>query len=216
MQKKHFGVIVLFLFVAAVRLYFAFQTPYFSSDESYFHLRQIEQIRDTGKPLFEDDLSYGGRTFLFSPVFDYVLAAFTLTMPSDIALKTIPNLLAASLVVIIYFIVLHMTQKKDISLLSAFLAGFVPVYFANTFNHLTAITLVIPALFFLIYSLMRVKKKKWLYAYLGVLVFLSFTSPLVWVFCLGIIIYLMFSRVENLKQERSELEVSLFSLFFSL
>ncbi len=205
---------MLFVVVVALRLYLAFQTPYFSSDAAYFHVRQIEHIRSTGMPLFQDALSYGGRTFLFSPVFHYLVAGSSLVMPLEIALKVVPNLLAASIVLLVYALALRLTKKKESALLAAALGGFVPMYFAQTFNQPTPITLVVPALFLLLYALLQVKRKKWLYTYLAGLVVLSFTHPLILVLCLGLLCYLVLARVERLEQGRAELELALFSVFF--
>src|SRR3989344_5255894 len=96
--------IFIFIITLGARLYLAYGTPYFSAGEAYFQLRQVEHIKSTGFPLYHDPLSYGGRTFVFLPLFQYVLAFFSLFMPLAAAAKIIPNLLASSMVIIAFLI----------------------------------------------------------------------------------------------------------------
>ena len=208
--------IVLFLLVLAVRLYIAYSIPHFSSDDSYFHLRQVESIRDSGTPFFYDDLSFAGRTHIFSPVFHYVIALFTLFLPAILAAKLVTNIFAASLVFFVYLIARKLTNSFFVAFSAAFLSGFVPVFFAETVTALTPLSIVIPLMFLLIYALMNVQKKNWLYCYLILLVVLAVLHPLILLLVLGLIIYLALVLIEHLKPSREELEISLFSIFFVL
>ncbi|MEM4253827.1 MAG: hypothetical protein QXR48_00355 [Candidatus Woesearchaeota archaeon] len=202
--------------VFALRLWIAFSAEGFSSDDAYFHLRQVEHIRRTGLPLFEDQLSWGGRTYFFSPVFHYVVAAFSLLMPVGIAAKVIPNLLAVLLIPLIFGIVLRITKNRGVALFTAVFSAFVPVWFAYTINTLSPLTLAAFLLFFIIYSLMRVQEPKWRYLYIAGLIVLSFTHPIALLFAFGLAVYLFLVLVERVKMEHAELEIMLFSLFFVL
>src|SRR3990167_7023349 len=93
---------IIFLAVLAIRIFLAFQNDYFSYD-SYFHIRQVDSIVNTGKPVFDDPLSQGGRFFLFSPVFHYIFALFSLLVPFEIIGKIIPNILYALLIPLSYY-----------------------------------------------------------------------------------------------------------------
>lgn len=208
--------IALFLIVLCARLYFAFSMPYFSSDESYFHLRQIEGIRDTGSPIFYDDLSFSGRTHLFSPLFHYFVAFFALFMPSVFAAKLLTNIFAAALVFFIYLIAKRITGDSFVAFFAAFLSGFVPVFFADTITELSPLSVVIPLMFLLIYAFMNVQSQKWLYFYLALLVLLSLMHPIILLFILGLVIYLAIVLIERLNLGREELELSFFSIFFVL
>jgi len=102
LKDKHIiWLIVIFLIVLAIRLYIAFQTPLFNYD-AYFDLRQVEHIRNTGLPLYNDPLSYSGKSQLFAPLYQYTLAGFSLIMPIDIVGKIIPNIMAALIIFIVY------------------------------------------------------------------------------------------------------------------
>lgn len=202
--------------VLALRIYIAFSSPGLSSDDAYFQLRQVEHIRSTGFPLFDDPLSYGGRSYSFSPVFHYVVAAGSLVMPMQSAVKVIPNILAVLLMPIIFLIVRRISKEDSVALFISGFSAFVPVWFSHTINTLSPVTLAIPLLFFVIYSFMRAEEPKWRYLYLCSLVLLSFTHPLVLLFVLGLIFYMILVLVEQLKIERAELEITLFSVFFVL
>jgi uncharacterized membrane protein len=208
--------IVLFLLVLAVRLYIAYSIPEFSSDDSYFHLRQIESIQDSGKPFFYDDLSFAGRTNIFSPVFHYFIALFAIFLPVILAAKLVTNIFAASLVFFVYLVARKLTNNSFVALSAAFLSGFVPVFFAETVTELTPLSIVIPLMFLLIYAFMNAQNKKWLYCYLVLLVILAVLHPLILLLVLGLTIYLALILIERLKPNREELELSLFSIFFVL
>ncbi|MBW2973363.1 hypothetical protein KY346_03140 [Candidatus Woesearchaeota archaeon] len=208
--------IILFLIVLATRLYLAYSTPVFSSDDSYFHLRQIEHIKETGAPIFHDDLSFSGRTNIFSPAFHYFIAVFALFLPTMLVAKLILNIFAASLIFFVYLIAKKITNNSFVSLFTAFLSGFVPVFFAETITELNPVCIVIPLMFLLIYAFMNIQDQRWLYCYLVLLVFLSLIHPIILLFILGLIIYLILILIERLKQNREELEISLFSIFFVL
>jgi len=217
MSKRMTGLLIaLFLLVLCTRLYIAYSIPGFSSSESYFNLRQIESIKETGNPIFEDDLSFSGRTFVFSPVFHYFIAFFALFLPTILAAKLITNIFAAALVFFIYLIAKKITNNCLVSFFTAFLAGFVPVFFAGTVTELSPISVVIPLMFLLIYAFLNVQEKKWLYCYLVLLILLTFTHPIILLFVLGLFIYLALILIEHLRQKREELEIALFSIFFVL
>lgn len=202
--------------VFALRIYIAFSSPGFSGDDAYFQLRQIESIRSTGLPLFHDPLSYGGRDYFFSPVFHYIVAAGALIMPVQIAAKIIPNLLAVLLIPIIFFIARRLAKQDGVALFISVFSAFVPVWFGHTINTLSPITFAIPLLFFVLYSLLRVQEPHWRYVYLCSLILFAFTHPLSLLFVLGMMFYMVLVLVEQLKIERAELEIAIFSVFFVL
>jgi len=214
-MKKHWGFLLLavFVFVFASRLYFAFSIPYFSSDDAYFNLRQIEHIRSTGLPLFSDDLSYSGNTFVFSPVFHYIIAFFSLFMPVSFAANIIPNLFASCTVFFMYLIVRRVTKNEGIGVFAGFISGFVPIFFANM-NDVSVYSLVIPLFFLLIYLFIRIRDKYCFYGYVFLLIFLSFVHPIILVFCLGLVFFQILVIMESLGRDRAELEIILFSVFF--
>ncbi len=202
--------------VFVLRLWIALSSPGLSGDDAYFHLRQIEQIRTTGLPLYDDPLSYGGRIYVFTPVFHYLIAAGTLFMPTDIAVKVIPNLFASLLMLIIFGIVRKLSQREGVALFTAVFSAFVPVWFGQTITTLSPATLAVPLLFFVVYALLRIDESRWRYLYLCSLILFAFAHPLVMGFVLGLMLYLLLMLVERMHVERTALEIALFSIFFVL
>ena len=213
-MKQWMGVAVVFLLILAIRLYAAFQTPYYTSDESYLHLRLTETILD-GKLPWSDPLGYGGRTLIISPVFDAILAFFALFIPLPLLLKIIPNIFATLLVIPAFLISYKITKTTWISLFSALLASLVPAFFTNTFNHALPLTLAITIFFFLVYAWLEAPDKKWVIIFLSLLLVFVFLHPLSIIFILSIGIYVILTALEE-KADIAEYELGLFSIFFTL
>jgi len=187
--------------------------PNFTYD-SYFHLRQVEQIGERGFPLYQDGLSYGGRTLVFLPAFHYVMAFFDLFLPLEMVAKVIPNLLLSLCVILIYLIAKKISKSKQASLFSAFLAGFVPILWqTNSFN---PVSLFLPLTFLAIYSFMNLQKREFVYLYIVVMFLLSLTSSATFLLIVGLFFYLFFSKLEEKRMFLADLEISLFSLFLFL
>jgi len=199
---------VLVLSVFIFRLWLAFQTPSFSYD-AYFHLRQIESISETGKPLFNDPLSYQGRTYVFAPLFYYVLAFFSKLISTEMVAKIIPNLFFSISILLVYLIVLRRAKKEWAALLAAFFTALIPQSYAYLIN-VSPVSLAIPLGLFMIYCLMDLDNKKNVYYAILCAVFLTLTHALIFLFVFGFILY--FCLLALLKHPRSSKEVE-FTLF---
>src|SRR3989344_738517 len=134
-------------------LILTFMVPEFTY-ESYFHLRQVEHILETGLPFYQDPLSYGGRELAFLPFFHYLAALFSLFLPVNLVAKVLPNLLTALLVPITYLISKKITAHEVGSLIAAFITGFLPIlYFTNGF---VVNTLFLPLIFIVLYLYLHI------------------------------------------------------------
>jgi hypothetical protein len=206
---------IIYLLVVAFRLYFSFQTPHFDYD-AYFDLRQIEHIHETGLPLDNDLLSFGGRDFLFLPTFHYFTAFFVKFLPLNLIAKIIPNLLAASLVFIVFLISKHMTKNNSASLFAAFISGFIPIYIKETLNTVNSLSLLIPLIFLSLYCFMRLRKK----SYVILFIILCFLLPLTGLSSLILILVFFFfallAYLEKFSFKSRALELSLFFTIVSL
>jgi len=211
-RQAYAAVFIIFLITAGIRIYVATRTPNFSDDSAYYALRQIEEIRDTGTPLYNDSLSYGGRMYLFLPVFYYILAFFSLFADTILVAKIFPNIFAAMLVFAVYLIVRHMTKSDRIAILASFVSGFIPVFFAETINSVSVHTMNIPLTFLLIYYILKIRSN--IYKFLITLSLMLVISPYSIIVVLALLLYMVFSWVEGFKPTRSEVELTLFSLFF--
>lgn len=213
MKKEHQWLLAIFLVTLTIRLTLALIIPNFTY-ESYFHLRHVEYITHHGLPLYNDPLSYGGRQLIFLPFFHYLVAFFNLFLPLELLAKIIPNLLIATLTLIVYLIGKKITNDDTASLLSAFVAGFLPILF--TPNAFTPETLALPLLFLVIYAFLNYSEKKYLYFYVLLFMIISLTSRTTILILIGYGFYLLLSFLENKKINKAEIEIILFSFFFFL
>ncbi|MDO8511210.1 MAG: hypothetical protein Q7S55_03530 [Nanoarchaeota archaeon] len=219
MKKPILVVGGIFVGVLLIRLILAFMVPEFTY-ESYFHLRQVEHILETGLPFYQDPLSYGGRELAFLPLFHYLAALFSLFLPVTLVAKILPNLLTALLVPITYLISKKITEHETGSFIAAFIAGFLPIlYFTNGF---VVNTLFLPLIFISIYLYLNIeegakkndpKLMKYIYIYATIFFILCLTSPLAAIMLIGLGIYTLLSLLEGKKIHREEVEVMLFSVF---
>jgi hypothetical protein len=195
-----------------LRLYFAFQTNEFDYN-SYFTIRQVEHIKETGFPLFEDDLSYGGRTFVFIPTFHYILAFFSLFMPVFITAKILPNLFASSMVFITYLISEKLTKNTNLSLFISFISAFVPIFFSQTINSISVYSVTSPLVFLAIYFFISLKEKKHVNYFILTIFLFALVHSSVFLLIFGLLFYTAFIKISKLKQDQAEIEVILFSTF---
>jgi len=213
LKKHHLILLIIFTLTLTTRLFLAFHTPNFTY-ESYFHLKHIEHITETGFPLYHDPLSYNGRALIFLPAFHYLISFFDLFLPLEFIAKLIPNILFSSLIILVYFISKRITQKENASLLSAFVAAFIPILWQT--NSISPSHLFLPLSLLAIYSLMNFRRKKFIYLYLVSILILSLTASATFLLIIGLLLYLLLSKLEEKKISKAELEITLFSLFLFL
>ncbi|MGV8141550.1 MAG: hypothetical protein ACP5NW_03870 [Candidatus Woesearchaeota archaeon] len=210
-NKPIIWVILIFAIVLALRLYIAFQTPLFNYD-AYFTLRQVENIKDTGVPLYNDPLSYGGKSQLFAPLHYYTIALFSILMPVETASKIVPNIMAALIVFVIYFMSLKLTKSSKISIFTSFISGFLPIYLIDI-NRASINYLAILLMFLIAYSMMRLNDRKYVDYALIFMFLLVLTTPMAFILVIGLLIYLLLLKLENYAVEMKELEIILFFTF---
>ncbi|MBN1544375.1 hypothetical protein JW898_02840 [Candidatus Woesearchaeota archaeon] len=206
----------VFALALAARLYLAFQVPSFEIGEAYFNYGQADSIMTRFLPSYFEGSSYSGMARIFPPVYYYVLAVFASFMGTALALKIIPNILACSLIVIIYLIVLELTKSRNISLFCSFAAAFMPIFFSATVNSASRVTFTLPLIFYTLYCFMRIKEKSFLYLFLFFSFILSLSSAISFLFVFALLIYLLLVKLEYKLQNRIELEVILFVTFLTL
>lgn len=205
--------LVIFFVTLGLRLLIAFQSPNLNY-EAYSVLRQVEHIVDTGTPIFVDDLSYGGRMHIFSPIYHYILAAFSLIMPSIVVLKLLPNIFASLLIFVVYLLAFYLTNDKLSSILAATISGFIPVFFNNTINNASIISLVLPLFFITTYYFLQTNKDpKYLNKLLISMVSLTIVHPMSIVLVISFLVYLVLIKAQHFRESMREPEVVLFFTF---
>jgi hypothetical protein len=203
---------LLFLAVVVIRIAIAFSSPYFDYD-SYFHIRQIENIAQTGLPAYNDPLSYGGGFFLFPPLFHYVMAIFSVIIPIGIVGKIIPNLLYALLVPLSYYIATEITENKKLSLIVPVVVAFMPVLWSNVFS-VNPLCLAIPLIFYSFYCLVKEDEKHRVTKFLACSIISAFATPVSILIIPIFWLYMIFLKIEKINVENKILEAGVFSTFF--
>ena len=145
------GIFVLLILI--LRLYYGFQTVNLTPD-SYFELRQVESVKNTGFLLYQDDLSFSGNYHETSPLYYYLMALFSLLFPIILAVKFI-NAILASLVIIPIFLVTKELTNSKIALIMSFFSGFIPAFYSATINSIGSLSLSIILFFLAIFYFMR-------------------------------------------------------------
>ncbi|MBR9683498.1 hypothetical protein GOV03_03070, partial [Candidatus Woesearchaeota archaeon] len=213
MKRQHKILLLIILITLIARLCFAFAIPNFTYD-SYFHLRQVEHITETGLPLYQDSLSYGGRELVFLPTFHYLMSFFDLFLPLEIFTLVLSNLLFLSLIPLIYLISKKITQNETASLLAAAITAFIPIFWQT--NSFSPAHLFLPLIFLAIYSFMNISQKKYIYLYLFSIFLLSLITYATFLLIIGFLFYLLLSKLEEKKILKARVELTLFSVFLFL
>ncbi len=217
MFKKNKLVLLIFVLTLILRLYLAFQTSEFTY-ESYSHLRQVDHITNNFVPLYEDDLSYGGRTLFFLPFFHYFVAFFNLFLPLEVLAKVLSNLLYCLLIPLVYLIAKKVSKNDVGAMLSALIAALLPINFSvNSFSPFPFILLFtfLTVNFFLDYG-EKGFKEKGLYYFIISFVIASLSSALSSVIIFSLFIYILYSKLDSKNIRSGEVELILFSSFFFL
>jgi hypothetical protein len=215
MNRPRKLLIVLFFLVLALRLSFALATPHFDAGDSYFHLRQAQSVQETGFLLTDDPLSFGGRSHVLLPIFEYILGMLTLISASPVFLKTVLNACATSTVLVVFLLAKKLVKNEWYALFGAGVSGFIPLYFAQM-NTISPLSIFVPLLFVFVYAFVSLPERKWIITYLALLVVLALFDTLLLVFIISLGVYLLIVYFEKLRQSRSEIEVTVFSIFFTI
>ena len=128
-SKKHVILISVLVLALIIRIILAFYVDNLSYD-SYYHIRQVEHISETGLPDYEDSLSYGGRSLRFLPFFYYFSALIFMIFPfsAEVDALLLGNVLFVCLAVVVYLISKNITRNNYAPLISATIAAFLPKF----------------------------------------------------------------------------------------
>ncbi|MBW2982738.1 hypothetical protein KY327_00370 [Candidatus Woesearchaeota archaeon] len=205
----------LFIAVAAIRIALAFQSQ-LPDFEAYDQLRHVESIRESGTPLFQDGLGFGGRERLFSPLYHYLLAAFSFILPKIWLVKVVPTILTAAIVFPAYKLGTLLTSKRRLALITALFTGAVPALFFISVNDASPLGPVL-ALFYTAWYLFLKSRKtgrhlRWL---LAAFVILTLLHPFAIVFVVSVALYLVLLQLQRVKTTPKESELLLFFTLFT-
>lgn len=216
MQNKNSLYVLLIFFVAIVfRLYFVLQTPYFSDDVSYYNIKNINAINEQGKPLFDDPLSFGGASQYFPPLFFYFMSFFSFFF-GKIAFKVVPVIFLSLIAVVVYLISKQITEDENAALLSSFISVFIPITISETLNKVSAYSLSLFIIFFMVYCLMKIQNKFYLAMFVILSILLPLIHPIAFLLSISLIFYAILLNVEFVKLNKLIKEAILFYIFISL
>jgi hypothetical protein len=214
MKKKHLKYLILiFLISLAFNIVLSLTSTNFNGDGSYYNLRVFDHIKETGKPLLYDDLSYSGRFVIGSPVFYYLFTIFSFL---PILLKIIPALFLSSIIIISYFISKELTGDDKVSLIVSLLSSFIPIYSLMLINQISVYSLIFPLLALMILCFMKIGDKR----FFNLFVILSFLLPIIhsssFIFILVLLFYFLLMISENISISHKRAELIVFSFFLIL
>jgi hypothetical protein len=213
LSQPLFWLILIFALVLTIRLYIAFETPLLNHD-AYFGLRQVQNIRETGFPSYKDTLSYGGKIQLFAPLQYYIMTLFSYVMSMEATGKVVPNIFAALIIFIVYYLSLKITKSTKISAWTAFMSGFIPIYFIDI-NRASINYLAVLLVLMIVYCMLKLNERKYVDYALTLMFLLVLTTPMAFILVLGLLIYLLLLKLENFAVEMKELEIILFFTFLT-
>ena len=213
-RKELVWLAAIFVLACSFRILFIFNTPYFSSTDSYFNLRIVENIQENHIPKFYDPLGYGGRTVLYPPFFYYTFYLFTFIIPLEIAAKLFSSIAISLLVIPIFLISKRLTGKTKTSLLVSFISIFIPANISFTLNTFAPYSLMIPLIFLTLYLLMDIKKSTKYFIFATVIGALLHPSFLLLI--IAFVMYPILIKLAGFEPDRTRLEAILFSMLLTL
>ncbi|MEK6947650.1 MAG: DUF6541 family protein [Nanoarchaeota archaeon] len=212
LKTEYLILAIILISTLTFRLYFSLNTEAFKSDDSYFHLRQVQDIVKEHHLLKYDPLSYGGRIIIYPPLYHLLLAL--LSFGNLLWIKIISEILISTLVIIVYLITKELTGDAKSALFSALLSAFIPGLINHTLNELTVYTLALPLLFLVLYLFLKLENRRLLIMFLISLLLLSLTHATVFILILVLLFYFFLMGGGALNASKIEKEAAILSILF--
>jgi len=207
--------VLLLVSVTLLKLYFVIQAP-FPAYTSFYGVRQVEHIQQTGLPFLSDELSYQGRITFEGLFFYFFVAGFSFVVPTLLLFKYASILFSILVLVLVYIITLRLVQRQTIALLITLIASLTPTLFTAYLNTLLPSSLFMILYLLLIFLFFTSNKKHRMSWFVLVLVISTLISSLTLVFIVGFALYFLFLKLESLPVRRREFELLLFSGVFAI
>lgn len=209
LKIEHILLILIFILTLGFRLYFSLGNDIFNSDQAYHNFRTIQNIiNEQGLPQY-DPLSYGGRDVVYPSLFHILLAI--LSFGSITILKVLTEVMASSLVIIVYLVAKEVSDNNYSSLFSSLLSAFIPGLIIDTVNDLSVFSLALPIFFLLLYLFLKLENKKLLWIFIALIFLLAATDATVFIFVLTIMFYFLLISGGALNASRIEKEAAISS-----
>jgi hypothetical protein len=204
---------IICLVALFIRLLFAAQSATLAP-EAYPTVRQVEHIVDTGLPLFDDEILGAAPEF---PLFPYIVAFSALFLPDNLAYIITPNILAVTLHIALFFLILELTNSKQLAFAGSFASIFLPSYLEATLLTVSSLSLAIPLFIVLVTLFLKLRKtKENRNVLLFVFLVLCFTHPIALICFPFLVGTTILTTIRRSKDEVAQLEFALFASFFLL
>ncbi len=212
-QKILITILILFSFSQIIVLS-NFNNP---SYQSYYGMRQVEEIKQTGIPLIHDELSYQGRTYSIDFFIYYFIALISFIIPLKILFIYGGIIINLVILILTYNISNKLYSKKSISLLVVTFATLTSVLFKGTLATINSTSIFIIIYLLLIKYFFKIESNpKYIYYFIGSIILGTILDSLMLSVICGLIVYLLLLKLENLKLRTKELELLGFSSLFTI
>lgn len=205
--------ISILVIVLLLKWYLVSQTP-FPSYDSFYGIRQVDHIKETGLPLFSDTQSFQGRTHIVSVLFFYFFTLLSIFLPVLLMFKYAGIILSLIALLLLFILAKKLYTKKWIPLFVLFLGALTPTIFLADVNKLVPSSLFMIIYLAMIYMFFNLDKKNAVFGFILLLVLGTLISSLSVVVILGLTLYLLLLRVEKIPVRRLEREILFFSSMF--
>ncbi|MGM5481438.1 MAG: hypothetical protein ACQESE_03430 [Nanobdellota archaeon] len=207
--------LLIIIVMVVLQTYFVLQTDA-PSYESFYSMRQVEHIKETGLPIINDEQSYQGRMHVSYLFFYYVLAALSLIAPGFVLFKFFGILLSVLVTFMIFLLAKHLFSKDWIALFLAVIAAFTPTLFVSQINTLVPETLFVLIFLLVIMTFFTSSKRSSMMWFIILMILATLISPLSLVVITGFLFYFLLLRIEGMTVRKKELELLLFSGLFAI
>ena len=133
-MKREIAVLLAVIFALALVIRFAPMSTHEHpiGVDAYYHFRQAEAFKNGF--VFYDNLSFGGRAYVYEPTFHIFLAAVSAAtfLPVETVAPIIVTLIGSLTVIVVFFITRRVSKNDSAALLSAALFAVVPVFVWKT------------------------------------------------------------------------------------
>lgn len=215
--KKTTLLLILLLFFVLLAKLFVLSGVENPSYESYFGMRQIEHIKQTGLPLIDDDLSYQGRTNNVDLVFYYVLTFLSILIPLKILFIYGGIFVTLTILILIFLVSKKLYANRWVALLVTTIGGLSTVLFSSSLATLSVSSFFALIYLGMIYAFITfAKKEKNVTLFIILAVIGTLLTSLMLILVIGFALYPILLKLEKMTIRKKELEVLGFTGLFIL
>ncbi len=198
-----------------IRIILLLQAPGLSY-AGYDALIQVKHIQDTGLPLTHSP-AFGGGSYAHMPLFYYLLAFFSILIPSGTVALWLPNILISLLPIPVYLLAKELTPHDSAVAAVTLASPFVPLLYSATVIDATPLTLAIPLLLLTYYYFIRLSKTpRDQTHFLIAVIALTFTHPIALILVPAMAFTVLLTRIQRTRFSHAMAEAAIFTAFLTI